>query len=420
METLDETTRSVELNDRLPLPTLKFCLKKIESSFKDEATFVHHYTGLNALDAILREGFLRATDARFLNDSSEVTHGEDILSSALSIKDKNTCLLRPLSVSFCETGDSLEHWAIYAKELGISLGMDFDIDKTINSPSLSIESKAKKIDGHEPTEIFDPLGIIQPLKVIYAENINAQDEAGNIKVQRLLDAYSMILSEKDGEIQAPPNFNSAFCKLFSTLVKKEVFCYEKEYRFIVVPVIDIDWNQKINFWATDSAIKPYVNLCFTYEDKKTGIFRNIGWPIASITIGPGREQRRTFESVVARLELGEVKAFEITFAKFKDRLEKYLRKILSDVFHDEEKERELTESILGSIFSADIKMQDDIHANSYEKAKELILRMYQEFDTLKGKLTEEKQASFEKILEANYFSWHGIHVFQSTVPYVFA
>lgn len=105
---------------------------------------VYHYTDAKGLIGILSEGRLWATDIRYLNDSSELRHAEEIqrqvideivstspdgsLQRKLSAKAYHGMHLQthnPYVVCFCEEDDLLTQWKTYGSwGSGFSVGFD--------------------------------------------------------------------------------------------------------------------------------------------------------------------------------------------------------------------------------------------------------------------------------------------------------
>ncbi len=109
----------------------------------NDTSLLFHYTNADALIKIVRSGKLWATNFRFLNDLSEVRYGLDLANELLdseiegcndefrdrvrkSMNDSfSNGAVTPYVVSFCDRGDLLSQWRIYASQgAGISLALD--------------------------------------------------------------------------------------------------------------------------------------------------------------------------------------------------------------------------------------------------------------------------------------------------------
>jgi hypothetical protein len=105
---------------------------------------LHHYTTLDGLTGIVAGDTLWASDARFLNDSSELTYAADLIDAAVEdvlagvTSDTVKAALperrgfangfeygrRPFIACFCEEEDLLSQWRGYdAGQTGFSLGL---------------------------------------------------------------------------------------------------------------------------------------------------------------------------------------------------------------------------------------------------------------------------------------------------------
>ena len=115
---------------------------------------LYHYTSTDTMQYILKNGDIFATNIRYMNDSEEYTNGleelyrlaqneemvkewlkdrgrkdvtlEDIRQTFTVEKLKrNRKIMEYYSISFCQKNDLLSQWAIYAKESGVSIKMNF-------------------------------------------------------------------------------------------------------------------------------------------------------------------------------------------------------------------------------------------------------------------------------------------------------
>lgn len=105
----------------------------------------------------------------------------------------------------------------------------------------------------------------------------------------------------------------------------------------------------------------------------------------------------------------------------KERLENYVYRIFDRLYEDEARRIIARDGIIGEAF-------DEITDDTYKKevSREEIIHIIE----LVQESLEKKLASYSKnsqknkilaeALSTNYFSWYGIHVWQSKVPYNFA
>ena len=119
----------------------------VETESKPAELF--HYTSTQALERICTTNELLLSDARYLNDSSEIEHGVVIAKEALSGLDQSTkderlrslakivdsavsilteASHRPFVFSLSEEGDSLEQWRGYGGRSAVAIGFSADIE----------------------------------------------------------------------------------------------------------------------------------------------------------------------------------------------------------------------------------------------------------------------------------------------------
>ena len=134
---------------------------------------LYYYTSTDTMRYILGSGDIYATNIRYMNDSEEYTNGlneikllmldkkmvqawitkrgrNDVKISDMKkiFTDKNLKKNREnrefYSISFCEKNDLLSQWAIYAKEAGVSIQMDFEEGKKYNFSTQSCNGDEEK------------------------------------------------------------------------------------------------------------------------------------------------------------------------------------------------------------------------------------------------------------------------------------
>jgi len=238
------------------LNELFFSLEKkidelIFSEIKKERKYLYHYTELNGFFGIFNTKSLKASNAYFLNDSSEVEYGLKISKKYLeefyhSIKDDQIkaalkgfydnyseyflcCNL--FLVSFSENGDLLSQWRGYTTNEGISLGFDKEILKRLHNVYLKKVIYEEELQKQIIIFLFDILN-----------NIVEQSEK-NIEIFRLY--FKLWITE--------------FMKILLTF-KDNNFFEEKEWRLIYY-IDDINENNKnISFRIKNNYLLPYIEI----------------------------------------------------------------------------------------------------------------------------------------------------------------
>lgn len=189
---------------------------------------LYHYTNITGLVGIIGSQKLWATDRRFLNDSSEISYGLELVKEILSEKIENEksevvseFMRRSLNIDiviniyeiyiscFCEEGNLLSQWRGYGdKGDGYSIGIEPEKIKNRN---------------------------YQIGKVIYSR------EEQNFIINSILDYHCKLISELACErgVKANRDLITSFTLNFSTLVsqiiclfKHPTFAEEKEWRYV--------------------------------------------------------------------------------------------------------------------------------------------------------------------------------------------
>lgn len=384
-----------------------------------------HFCSMQTLDAILKSGFLRAVDSRFMNDLGEYHFGIDVLKKCVPWR-KEVRNVVPLTVSFSTETDLTPQWFLYAKESGIGIEFDFDYQAYWRNSHLPDHIY---LEGCEPTiaqeteEGFLNTQIPYPLNLVYLENTDTESD----ELKRLVESLNSICNKKQVE-DIPAEMETAL-PLAATFIKSNDFAYEKEARistFIFKSAHPEGQESKIHYHTNGTYLRPYVNLCFVRNDVEP---ENIGWPIKTIWVGPGRNQQKALESVIKRLEFGKVKTFAVPYDVFVERLCSYLEDLLVSVavaLGQPEDYRntvrvdakQLTENLFDENVRYRIKSGKKYHVcidrDGYARAQEAIstvrTKAINRLCEIINKTPEELEQQVERYEEENYFSWYGIWV----------
>lgn len=287
----DSVLRRLPVHDEFEAELKQFWLPKHSRSDK---LMLFHYTDVSGLHGIIESRALWATDARFLNDRSEIDHGRDFIlekideraskSSSDSIKRflqemagelkiffGPTRWYRVFVVCFCEKPSLLSQWRAYSeKGGGYALGFEF-----------SNSTKTIKALADEGPDQYQRVAL---RKVIYS------DEEKHDLVEVLLDKacdFFFKLKELPG-FEDDMDTDLAAAALINFL-SEMIYCFkdwsfreEKEWR--LVRVIDSDYIPKAcKFRPRGQYIVPYVPtpLFNITENGSAKIF-----PLKSIVLGP--------------------------------------------------------------------------------------------------------------------------------------
>ncbi len=240
--------------------------------------YLYHYTSLSAAFSIMDKRTLRATDAYFLNDLSEIKHGAYALRKALEklkIADRSrygliepavNFLARPFSKGFEEAyaihrgnayvvslsteGDDVSQWQKYAVRHGVSIG--FRVDLLSNATLLDCNNRKSKRGKNKaiPAE-----ALLAP--VIY-------DSLENLAELVFEDMSSLKLGGVSNSQELHSRLVERYA-CFSSLMKHPSFSSENEWRLLLTQA-QVDRGEVC--WQTGEAYaKPYANLGFAEKGK---------------------------------------------------------------------------------------------------------------------------------------------------------
>ncbi len=198
------------------------------------------------------------------------------------------------NLSFTTEEDLLSQWKMYARESGVAVEFDFSRASTFWQKSVHIKKDSSEQDAMDfICEDRFPRRIgyqTAPLK----SQIQAIIE--NIEQDPDLFVWQMI------------------CMLeHIPFLKHSGFSQEGESRLIFRPYKRLEPDgtiicSKIGYRETSHILVPYLEIyCGNPTDPKANLADSIGWPVLSLTVGPGHDQDVVFESLVHRLEYGKTK-----------------------------------------------------------------------------------------------------------------
>jgi len=256
----------------------------VEDSFFqsiDSDQLLYHYTNHQGFSGILTSSSLWATDSLFLNDSSELSFGSELLKQSMMEKldehfdDPNekdiaetivdltfysleeTCQ-RIYVTSFCEEGDLLSQWRGYAGASGVSIGFNYPFFKNtiekLDYPLGPVEWKLSKVlYGEEARLLADKISLIAVKELkIYLQNENSTPkEFGNWQSSRILHSIYDIY------------------QYFICSVKHDGFKEEKEWRLIGIE----RGIPLVQYRTSATEIVPYIKFQFPddfYKKHTTG------------------------------------------------------------------------------------------------------------------------------------------------------
>lgn len=254
---------------------------------------IYHYTSTKVLDQILETAIFRASDIFYLNDSEEYKTGckelmslaggktSDIVKSMEVEDGKNICGL--FTISFSKEQDSLHQWITYAKESGVAIEFDYEIEK-LEYLYEQNDQDFSKCDALIVDLLYlknDKKRFIKQVKKAIGDLKEEESDRGSEENKEYL--YNMLM------------------RIAATYIKNDKFKDEEEARITITPQMfsEKEYQTKINYFPMDSGVlRPYINIKIVNGE-------NPCLPLRSLTVGPSGIQQTVFDSVVHRLKYGE-------------------------------------------------------------------------------------------------------------------
>ena len=164
-------------------------------------------------------------------------------------------------------------------------------------------------------------------------------------------------------------------------------------------------HSKVFYRESGHILVPYLKIyCGVVQDSKP-LSACIGWPVVSLTVGPGHDQNVVFESLIHRVEYGVTKFYPFTEEEKTEAKKNYLLGFLRrfsehPVLHDLLKNVE-------QFKTTDFQSQQGIE---------------QFFRITTNKIRNEPtiQQEYESYCSDNYLCSNGIIIRKSHIPYIFS
>ncbi len=229
----------------------------------------YHYTSLETLWAILETETLRATQARFSNDSEEIKKGVRILEELCSqsgggplekyanrLKNGDGEDIDCYIACFCGDSDVLSQWRGYCRSDGVSVGFAFDETRPC------YYFKDADDDEQVPQAIR-----LYPVWYVAEEGKEDYKDKKIISEKDLKDELSERLEELD------KLYDEQTCKVFIDaaipLIKHAGFCEEDEYRLMIRNTpsehggkVPFPLNKYVRYSEVDGTKRPYITISF--------------------------------------------------------------------------------------------------------------------------------------------------------------
>lgn len=371
---------------------------------------LYYYTTTQTMQYILQNGDIYATNLRYMNDSEEYINGleeiyklmhnraiveeweksrkytirEEALNEVFNDEtlEQNKRDLDYYSISFCEKNDLLSQWAIYARESGVSIKMNFSKDKY----DFAAFSEIEETKG-EPQKMWS--GIPEKVQYFTYESMKGDNDLYRTRGNEILNKLYKV-----GEIQEDRDDKKEQWKYISTFVKRYDFFQEAEYRLVfdLKNALDVP---RIDYRNDKNVLKPYID-----------VYCQEGWPIWEIMVGPGFNQEIVYNSIKSFLDHAKIKNQINGLLDYVERVEEYLKPCENfqnnEFFELQELINEIKNDNALDIDNTLIKFCDGIR------------RMCNSED-----LNKEENRKVKQYLQDYYFSRSGIILSKSSIPYIF-
>lgn len=394
---------------------------------------MYYYTSSDTMQKILKGKNLFATNLDYMNDARECINGLEELRKLLMSQDsimewKKQCIKyvdidvdctriqdilteqkqkhyleenSRYSISFCEENDLLSQWIAYSKESGVSIEMEFDLEKEYLFNLYNAEGEREIEAKLKVSPVF-----------YYTQGKGTQTEQKETEF-RILDA---LFEEYNPESMSVEDYIVLPWQYLSNYIKAYDFYQEKEFRLLFESTKVRQLAQaRVDYRADKYVIKPYLDVeCYQ------------GWPITAIMVGPGFNQQIVFKSISFFLDHAEIYSQILhTKAKFRKQIEKFF--LNSGLFLDEsfaidkvkhpnynlEREISLLSKKVRELQMGDIKNSDK--KSYYIIIKEVVRKIKECAEKSDDKLDRDIYNYFQ----SNYFSACGIILRKSSIPYIF-
>ena len=368
-----------------------------------------YYTSTDTMSKILINGNIYATNIRYMNDSEEYINGlKEIYKLAqntelvekwmqernidkgimrnireLFTKDNLTESMKKMeyySISFCKKNDLLSQWAIYAKESGASIKMNFEDN------SYHFLTKGENDTNQAEWQL-------SPQEVYYftLESMNDCKSAYNSVAYKILDQLYATNSKDLDE------WKKERWRYISTLVKRYDFYQEEEYRLVFEP--------------NESAYAPYVQ--YRHDHKILKPYLNIecenGWPIWEIMIGPGFNQQVVYDSIEHFLNHAKIKDGIKTVEDYVKRINMYLNPYKADL--------EICKAY--KELKNQISQKSWINIVEFEDASIFLNQKMREIEHAVSCGGDKYSEKVKEFFMKHHFTESGIVITKSSIPYIF-
>lgn len=287
------------------------------------------------------------------------------------------------NISFTRESDLLSQWKMYARESGVAIEFDFSRASTFWQKAV-----------HNETDTMD------------FKQENCIPRRVNYQVKQLKQQLECDLGQinKDPELFAP-----RMIQLLEQIpfIKHSGFSQEGESRLIFRPhkrleSDDTITHSKVGYREAGHLLIPYLEIyCGQPADPKADLAHSIGWPVVSVTVGPGHDQDVVFESLIHRLEYGKTQ-----FRPFTEE-EKFLanKKFILEFIRQHIKQHPCLRDMDGKVH----RLKDN-SAKAQSALEEIKEKLHTD---------QEFQKEYTAYCAGHYLCDSGLLIKKSQIPYIF-
>lgn len=285
------------------------------------------------------------------------------------------------SISFTNQPDLLSQWKMYARESGVAIELDF-----AGKGGRLIFLQEVLNDGKDDKDFLSPC--TYPREISYEINVGS-------------------LSLKDA-LELKKNFSSV------PYYKDTGFRQESEARLIFRPYKKLNGDKliysKLGYRTANYLIIPYLKIYCA----EAGNPDQLGWPIVSLTVGPGHNQDAVFEGLIHFVEYGPLKICKFTDEELMWARIRYYYEFLADcgILHMAEPPSASGRTTWEENAGAEIKRKGITSA--IEQERFLYARGQ------KSLKRDQYDQRFREFCGHAYLATNGVIVRKSRIPYIFS
>lgn len=199
------------------------------------------------------------------------------------------------AISFCEDRDNLNNWITYAKENGVSIEFDFSEHEFYDYALTEKEDLAQKFND---IKLIARYPEISPRKVKYISRYGSLPIEITKYIEQMFTEINKLKKDKTTAFPRAWQYVENLIGLAPYLKAKE-FNSEREARIAFreweAPVEDKEGNSlvistAVNYRTRNDLIIPFLKIGWLPN-------RSALYPIKSVTVGPGKSQKATFDSI---------------------------------------------------------------------------------------------------------------------------